>query len=106
MRKYHCNKHELNLLKLYDNLSNELLIIPKDTNLYNFTFRQLMLVKTKLYVYNPRVVLYIDDNPCDIIDFRQLEERLEENIFQGDLLYWHPLNFSNISQFVRFVTGT
>lgn len=106
MKKYHCSKYELNLLKLFDNLSNELLIIPKDTNLYDFTYRQLMLVRAKLYVYNPQVVLYIDDKPSDILDFRQLEDKLEENVIQGSMLYWHPLNFSNIGQFVKFVTGT
>lgn len=106
MNKHHCNKNVLNLLKLYDNLSNELLIIPKDSNLYSFTYRQYMLIKAKLYVYNPKVVLYVDDNPCDIIDFRQLEEKLEVNISDQKIIYWHPLNFTNIGQFVRFVTGT
>ena len=105
MRKYHCSKYELNLLKLFDNLSNELLIIPDDTNLYSFTYRQYLLVKAKLYVYNPKVVLYVDDNPSDIVDFRQLEEKLQNNISMGQIIYWHPLNFSNIGQFVRFVTG-
>ncbi len=95
---------ELELLKKYDNESNEYAGTPdivKDSE----TLQDILMLEAKLHSINKPVIGYTENEPVGIFSFIEATEKEQYYIKQGKIFTYHPINFHSMKEYASYLNA-